>query len=177
VLPGCCRVLPGCRVPVRTSSQLVWALRLPGCRVAGYCRVLPGTAGYCRVAGCCRGVAGCCRVRLPGCRGQGSRPKGVLLQECPITQVDLRPTSTDSESTPKIPQNPVRIWVDFRDDPDPPAARARHPLRLSTLTPRIRQQGGFFSPRSLNEDIRWLNRNTPTLRPGMYFTEGDIGWN
>ena len=31
----------------------------------------------------------------------------------PITQVDLRPTSTDSESTPENPQNPVRNRTDF----------------------------------------------------------------
>ena len=78
-LPGCCRVLPGCRVPVRTSSQLVWALRLPGCRVAGYY----GTAGYCRLLPGCRVVAGSlpgrCRVRLPGCRGQGSTERAPLL--------------------------------------------------------------------------------------------------
>ena len=77
---GCCRVLPDCRVPARTSSQLVWALRLPGCQVRlPGCRVrLPGcrVAGGCRVLQGCRVVAGVlpgwCRVRLPGCQGQGS---------------------------------------------------------------------------------------------------------
>ena len=53
VLPGACRVagvLPGCRVPACTSSQLVCqAAGLPG--TAGYCRVLPGTAGLPGVAG------------------------------------------------------------------------------------------------------------------------------
>ena len=74
VLPGCCRVLPGCRVPGRTSSQLVWALRLPGCRVAGYCRVLPGTAGLpgrCRVGVVAGSLPGHCRVRR--CRVAGAR--------------------------------------------------------------------------------------------------------
>ena len=77
---GCCRVLPDCRVPARTSSQLVWALRLPGCQVRlPGCRVrLPGcrVAGGCRVLQGCRVVAGVlpgwCRFRLPGCQGQGS---------------------------------------------------------------------------------------------------------
>ena len=86
-MPGCCRgaagVLPGVAgllgVPVRTSSQLVWALRLPGCRVAGYCRVLPGTAGYCRVAG---SLPGHCRVVAGlGCRVAGARAQ--IFQRLP----------------------------------------------------------------------------------------------
>ena len=60
---GCCRVLPGCRVGGRTSSQAIYTAGLPGCRV-------PGVAGCCRVAGW---LPGGCRVRLPGCRGQGSK--------------------------------------------------------------------------------------------------------
>ena len=51
-------------------------------------------------------------------RQVGARAPSIA--ETLLTQVDLRPTSTDSESTPKIPQNPVRIWADFRDDPDFP---------------------------------------------------------
>eukprot|EP00964_Phaeocystis_antarctica_P028995 scaffold16334_cov97-Phaeocystis_antarctica.AAC.2 len=35
----------------------------------------------------------------------------------PTNTVDLRPTSTDSESTPKNPKKPVRNRVDFRADP------------------------------------------------------------
>ena len=77
VLPGCCRGAAWCcrELPgvagYLPSHRLSWSV-LPGC-----CRVLPGAAGLpgCRVAGCCR-VAGVlpgrCRVRLPVCRGQGS---------------------------------------------------------------------------------------------------------
>jgi hypothetical protein len=87
LLPGCCRVLPG--TPALTSSQLVSAAGvLPGyCRVAAGllpgCRVIAGLLPGCRVAGCCRVVGvlpGRCRVRLPGCRGQGSnRHEAPLL--------------------------------------------------------------------------------------------------
>ena len=79
-LPGCCRGvagccrgaagLPGTWTHVLTAGLGSQAAGLPGCRV------LPGTAGYCRVLPGCRVVAGSlpgrCRVRLPGCRGQGS---------------------------------------------------------------------------------------------------------
>ena len=51
--------------------------------------------------------------------------RAASIAETPITQVDLRPTSTDSESTPNVPQNPVRIWVDFRDGPNSPPAQSR----------------------------------------------------
>ena len=94
VLPGCCRgarcrVLPGAAgyLPshvIVSAGQRCRVLPglLPGrcrvgCRVAGLlpgcCRVvaglLPGAAGCCQVAGV---LPGRCRVRLPGCRGQGS---------------------------------------------------------------------------------------------------------
>ena len=52
----------------------------------------------------------------------------------PITQVDLRPTSTDSESTPQNPQNPVRNRVDFRDDPDSPPTESAFSSRENYLT-------------------------------------------
>ena len=77
-LPGRCRgaagVLPGAAgLPGTWTHVLTAGL---GSQVAGLpgCRVLPGTAGYCRVAG---SLPGRCRVRLPGCRGQGSRYFGV----------------------------------------------------------------------------------------------------
>ena len=85
LLPGCCRVLPGCPVPVRTSSQLVWALRLPGCRVAGYCRVLPGTAG---LPGRCRVVAGL------GCRVAGARAQGGGCSQLRLQPYLTPPTTT-----------------------------------------------------------------------------------
>ena len=95
VLPGCCRVLPGCRVPVRTSSQLVWALRLPGCRVAGYCRVLPGTAG---LPGRCRVVAGLgCRVA--GARAQASRGRGRIRIDA-LEEVVAAPADEEQAGAP-----------------------------------------------------------------------------
>ena len=90
-LPGC-RVLPG-RVAglpgrCRVSAGLPGAA---GCRgAAGCCRVLPGVLPG--AAGCCQAVRTCVhfrvvvagsspgrrRVRLPGCRGQGSKPPHLL---------------------------------------------------------------------------------------------------
>ena len=42
--------------------------------------------------------------------------------------------STDSESTPKNPQNPVRNRVDFRDDPDSPPTESAFSSRENYLT-------------------------------------------
>ena len=88
-LPGCCRGaagvlpgvagLPGTCAHVLTAGLGSQAAGLPGCRVlpgtAGYCRVLPGTAG---LPGRCRVVAGSlpgrCRVVAGlGCRVAGAR--------------------------------------------------------------------------------------------------------
>ena len=85
-LPGCCRVLPGCWVPGRRGAAgvLPGVAGLPGTcahvltaglgsQAAGLpgCRVLPGTAGYCRVAG---SLPGRCRVVAGlGCRVAGAR--------------------------------------------------------------------------------------------------------
>ena len=62
VLPGAAG-LPGTWTHILTAGLGSLAAGLPGCRG---CRVLPG---LCRVAGV---LPGWCRVRLPGCRGQGS---------------------------------------------------------------------------------------------------------
>jgi hypothetical protein len=95
-LPGCCRVccrtLPGvagygstCCPHILTAGRRLWWV--PGCRVAGYCRVLPGTAGYCRVAGSvparvgAGSVLGRCRVGAGlGCRVAGARGPGARAQ-------------------------------------------------------------------------------------------------
>ena len=79
VLPDYCWVAGNCRVGGRTSSQIIWPVRLPGCRVLRFCLVLPG----CWVAGfaadllsrrvCCRFAAGL------GCRVAGSRAQDWRL--------------------------------------------------------------------------------------------------
>ena len=65
------------------------------------------------------------KFHTPVQRNRQVGARAPSIAETPLTQVDLRPTSTDSESTPKIPQNPVQIWVDFRVDPDFPPAQSR----------------------------------------------------
>ena len=56
-------------------------------------------------------------------RQVGARAPSIA--ETPITQVDLRPTSTDSESTPQNPKNPVRNRVVFDLTRTSPPANAR----------------------------------------------------
>jgi hypothetical protein len=54
--------------------------------------------------------------------------RGSSSVNCRNTDYTGRPstaTSTDSESTPKNPQNPVRNRTDFRPDPDFPPAESR----------------------------------------------------
>jgi hypothetical protein len=75
VLPGCCRVP---RVYLHHATTRTWHVLPAGHAALGRCRAaeLPGTAGYCRVAGAvpgrCRVGAGSgCRVRLSGCRASG----------------------------------------------------------------------------------------------------------
>ena len=65
-LPGCCRVSAG--LPGAGCCRGVLPGALPGCEdvrtlPSGCCRVLPGAAGLpgCRVAGCCRVAGLCCR--------------------------------------------------------------------------------------------------------------------
>ena len=89
---------------------------------------LPGARGDTTRHSSAFGSAGNALIELFHTPVQPTSKSGLELRalpQPPLTQVDLRPTSTDSESTPKIPQNPVRIWVDFRVDPDFPPAQSR----------------------------------------------------
>ena len=78
------------------------------------------------------------KFHTPVQRNRQVGARAPSIAETLPTQVDLRPTSTDSESTPKIPQNPVRIWADFRDDPDFPPAKYEFSSRENYLTTLVK---------------------------------------
>ena len=147
MLPRCCRALPGVAgyLPARPPS---WSA-LGQCRVAGYCRVLPGTAGYCRVlpgtAGYCRvlpGTAGYCRV-LPGCRvGAGSVPgrcrvgAGSLPGRCRVgaglgcrvagARAQVAQEQGAGRAQQESPSGPTGRWHDGAVPARPSACRPRN---------------------------------------------------